>query len=274
LHTLRLTTGLAAILADPHAPRLVGGRAAAMELGLAALEHLEREPAERDVCSLVTFAARHDESSPARDALLAVLLDASGTLPRPVAALAREAVRRADWGEGRETAGLVADPDVAAVPRRQALAERLVAERARRLRPQMNAFVAQIVARGAAAGPVPQHFVERNWSDLRDSLAQRVRHEPMHRGQVADWLAARPPELHGYFAPVADALVHEVTQAILQTPQRAPLRPFCGEERVAEGVRTAVGFRGEPARVRLAGYLERLPPGTPWHATIRGIVEG
>ena len=27
-----------------------------------------------------------------------------------------------------------------------------------------------------------------------------------------------------------------------------------------------------PARVRLAGYLERLPPGTQWYETIREIV--
>jgi hypothetical protein len=274
LRTSRLTTVLSTILADPQGARLTGGLAAAMELGLDALEHLEGAPAEQDVRALVAYAARHAEPDPARDALLAVLLNASGTLVPPLAAVAREEVRRADWGKGRESAGLVADPAVAAVPRRRALAERLMAERARRLRPEMNALVAQIVVRGVDAGPVPRHFLERNWMELRDTLVQRVRNEPMHREQIAAWVAARPAELQAHFAPVADALVDAAVQAILHTPQRAPLRPYCGDDRVAAGVRTAVTFRGDPARARLTGYLARLTPGTAWHETIRGIVGG
>lgn len=270
--TSRITTVLSDILADPQGFPLTGGGAAAMELGLAALEHLEAEPSEQDVRALVAYAARHAEPEPARDALLGVLLNASGTLAAPLVAFARDEVRRADWGEGRESAGLVADPAVTAVPRRQAFAERLVAERARRLRPQMNALVAQIVVRGVDAGPVPRHFTERNWMELRDTLVQRVRHEPMHREQIAAWVAARPAELQEHFAPVEDALVDVAIQAILHTPQRAPLRPYCGDDRVAEGVRRAVAFRGDPARVRLSGYLMRLAPDTAWHATIREIV--
>ena len=170
MHTSRLTTVLSAILADPRGARLTGGGAAAMELGLVVLEHLEREPSEQDVRALATYAARHAEHEPARDALVAVLLNVSGTLPTPLAAAAREELQGADWGEGRESAALTAHPTVTAVPRRQAFAERLMAERARRLRPEMNAFVARIIQRGADVGPVPRHFVERNWMELRDTL--------------------------------------------------------------------------------------------------------
>jgi hypothetical protein len=69
--------------------------------------------------------------------------------------------------------------------------------------------------------------------------------------------------------PVEDALVDVVTQAILHTPERAPLAPYFGDERVAEGVRSAVTFRGAPARARLGNYLARLSPGTAWYETIR-----
>lgn len=271
--TVSLSSILPAILADPRAVRLTLGSQAAMELGLAALEHMEGAPTEHDVRNLVAYAARHDESAPVRDALLAVLLNASGTLDPALAEWTREEIRRTDWGAGRETAALVRDPTVAAVPRRQALAERLMAERARRLRPQMNAFVAAILAHGARASDVPWWFLERNWLDLRDTLAQRVRWEPMHRETVVAWLGTQPPEVRAHMQPVEDALVDAAIQAILHTPQRAPLAPYCGAERVAEGVRTAVAFRGEPARVRLSGYLARLAPGTPWYETIRGILD-
>lgn len=263
---------LATILADPHGVPLTSGRESATELGLAALEHMEGAPTEHDVCALVIYAARHEESAPARDALLAVLLNAGGTLPPDLAAWSREEVRRADWGEGRETAGLVRDPDVRAVPRRQALAERLLAERARRLRPKMHAFVTDILAEAPEAAVVPAWFLERNWVDLRDTLAQRVRHEPMHREVIARWIVTQPQDVQAWMQPVEDMLVDVATQAILHTPLRAPLAPFCGDERVAEGVRTAVSFRGEPARVRLAGYLARLTPGTPWYETISAIL--
>jgi hypothetical protein len=267
------TPSFADILADPLGAPLVTGRETAMELGLSALEHLEGTPTARDVRALVTYAARHDESSPVRDAILGVVLNASGTLPPILAERARGEVMRAEWGEGRETAGLVHDPDVGAVPRRQAFAERLLAERARRLRPQMHAFVATIFARGAATPAVPSWFLEKNWVDLRDTLVKRVRHEPMHREVIARWHAAQAPPVQARLQPVEEALVEVATQAILHTPLRAPLAPFCGTERVAEGVRTAVNFRGEPARERLAGYLARLTPGTPWYETIRAIVD-
>ncbi|MDB4881014.1 MAG: hypothetical protein JWL60_2460, partial [Gemmatimonadetes bacterium] len=247
-----LNTPLAAILADPHGVPLTLGREAATELGLAALEHLEVTPSEADACSLVTYAARHDESATARDALLAVLLNGSGTLVPALARRAREEVMRADWGAGREAAGLASDPQLAAVPRRHALAERLLAERARRIRPRMHTVVAAILKEGGESAAIPSWFLERNWIDLRDALTQRVRNEPMHREAIARWLAARDPVVRGRMLPIEAALVDVATQAILHTPERAPLAPFCGDALVADGVRSAVTFRGEPARARLA----------------------
>src|SRR5687768_17565684 len=158
---------LTSVLSDPRREPLLVGRETASEIGIAALEHLEGSPSDDDLRALVIYASRHDETSPARDALVGVLLNASDTLPAAVARRAREEIMRADWGSGRETAGLQRDPDVRAVPRRQALAERLLAERARRLRPRMHAVVAEILARGADAGGVPPWFLERNWVDLR-----------------------------------------------------------------------------------------------------------
>jgi hypothetical protein len=70
-----------------------------------------------------------------------------------------------------------------------------------------------------------------------------------------------------------DALIDVATQSILDTPQRAPLIPYCGEDRVADRVRTAVRFRGEPARERLSAYLARLTPGTEWYETIRSMMD-
>lgn len=266
-----LTTPLAAVLADYARVPLTLGREAASELGLVALEYLEGAPTEDDVRSLVGYAARHDESATARDALVAVLLNASGTLPVALAQCAREEVMRANWGSGRESAGLTNDPDVSAVPRRRALAERLMAERARRLRPLMQVVVTTILAQGANAAPVPSWFLERNWLDLRDTLVQRVRIEPMHREAITDWVMARHPAIRAWLQPVEDALVDVATQAILHTPERAPLAPYLGDDRVAEGVRTAVTFRGEPARARLSKYLARLTPGTEWYETIRAM---
>lgn len=267
------TPDLAAILASPERAPLTIGRETATELGIAALEHLEGEPAGEDVRSLVTYAARHDEASPARDALVAVLLNASGTLPAWLAAAAREEFRHADWGTGREAAALAADPEVTAVPRRQALSERLMNERARRIRPRMHAFAASVLAHGAAAGNVPSWFLERSWIDLRDTLVQRGKNEPMHREAIAEWVAAQHPAVRKWLRPVEESLIDVATQAILHAPQRAPLAPYCGEDRVAEAVRTAVNYRGEYARERLAGYLARLAPGTDWYETIRGIVD-
>ena len=267
-----LTTPLAAILAEPRRVPLTIGQAAATELGLAALEHLEGAPLDEEVRSLVAYAARHDESGPARDALVGVLLNTSGTLPTGLAELARSEIMRADWGRGRESAGLMESPDVNAVPRRQALTERLLAERARRLRPRMQLVVAAILAEGGESTVVPSWFLERNWLDLRDTLVQRVRSEPMHRERIARWLAGRHPAVRAWLHPIEDALVDVTTQAILHTPERAPLKPFCGDDRVAEGVRTAVTFRGEPARVRLGNYLARLTPGTEWYDTIREMM--
>ena len=264
-----LRTSLAAVLADfEHAPLTVG-REAASELGLAALEHLEGTPAEGDVHSLVGYAARHEESAPARDAILGVLLNASGTLTPALAAKARDEIMRADWGPGRETPALVSDPRVTAVPRRQAFTERLLAERARRLRPRMHEVVAAILAEGEGAGGIPAWFLERNWIDLRDTLTQRVRSDAMKRGVIARWVAAQPGAVRARLSAIEDALVDVTTQAILHTPERAPLEPYCGVERVAEGVRSAVTFRGEPARARLMKYLARLTPGTSWYDTIQ-----
>lgn len=264
---------LTAVLSDPERTPLTIGRETATELGIAALEHLEGSPSDEDLRALVIFAARHDETSPARDALVAVLLNASETLPDKVALRARAEIMRADWGSGRETAALQRDPDVRAVPRRQALAERLLAERARRLRPRMHAVVTDILARGAAAGAVPPWFLERNWADLRDTLVQRVRSEPVHRESITGWLRAQHPAVRAWLQPIEDALIDVATQSILDTPQRAPLHPYCGAHRVAERVRTAVTFRGEPARARLSAYLARLTPGTEWYETIRGIMD-
>lgn len=267
-----LSTPLDAILANPHGVPLTLGREAAAELGLAALEHLEVTPSGDHASALVAYAARHEESATARDALLAVLLNGSGTLEPALARRAREDVMRAEWGPGRETPGLHDNPQLSAVPRRQALAERLLAERARRIRPRMHAVVAAILAEGGESAAIPPWFLERNWIDLRDALTQRVRHEPMHREAIARWLAVREPVVRQRMLPVETALVDVATQAILHTPERAPLAPFCGDDRVADGVRSAVTFRGDPARARLARYLERLPPGTPWYETIRAML--
>lgn len=264
-----LSTPLAGILADVARVPLTLGREAATELGLVALEYLEGAPSDADLRSLVAYAARHDEAAPARDALVGVLLNASGTLEPGVAERARREIMRADWGPGRESPALASNPEVTAVPRRQALTERLLAERARRLRPRMHAVVVAILAQGERAAAIPSWFLERNWVDLRDALVQRVRIEPMHREGIARWVAAQPPAVRARLHAVEDALVDVVTQAILHTPERAPLAPYFGDERVAEGVRSAVTFRGEPARVRLGHYLARLTPGTPWYETIR-----
>ena len=264
---------LTAILSDPERTPLTVGRETATEIGIAALEHLEGSPSDDDLRALVIYAARHDEAAPARDALVGVLLNASDTLPAAVAERARAEVMRADWGSGRETAALQHDPDVRAVPRRQALSERLLAERARRLRPRMHAVVADILARGADASAVPSWFLERNWVDLRDTLVQRIRSEPVHRVSIAGWFRAQHPAVRKWLQPIEDTLIDVATQSILDTPQRAPLEPYCGEKRVADRVRTAVMFRGEPARARLSTYLARLTPGTEWYETIRGIMD-
>jgi hypothetical protein len=264
---------LAAVLSDPESTPLLVGRETATELGIAALEHLEGSPSDDDLRAMVIYASRHDEASPARDALVGVLLNASETLPAPLAERARAEIMRADWGSGRETAGLQRDPDVRAVPRRQALAERLLAERARRLRPMMQAVVREILARGAGAGAVPSWFLERNWADLRETLVQRIRSEPVHRESITGWFRAQHPAVRTWLQPIEDALIDVATQSILDTPQRAPLEPYCGENRVAERVRTAVTFRGEPARARLSAYLARLTPGTAWYETIRSIMD-
>ena len=264
---------LATVLSDPERTPLTVGRETATELGITALEHLEGSPSDSDLRALVLYASRHDETSPARDALVGVLLNASETLAAPVAQRARAEVMRADWGSGRETAGLQHDPDVRAVPRRQALAERLLAERARRLRPRMQAVVREILAGGAEAGAVPQWFLERNWADLRETLVQRIRSEPVHREAITGWFRAQHPAVRAWLQPIEDALVDVATQSILDTPQRAPLAPYCGEHRVAERVRTAVTFRGEPARARLSAYFARLTPGTEWYETVRSIME-
>ena len=264
---------LPAVLSDPERTPLTVGRETATELGIAALEHLEGSPSDADVRALITYASRHDEASPARDALIGVLLNASATLSAGVAGRARAEIMRAEWGSGRETALLQSDPDVRAVPRRQALAERLLAERARRLRPQMHAVVMDILARGPEAGAVPRWFLERNWVDLRDTLVQRVRSDPAHRESITRWFRAQHPAIRTWLQPIEDVLIDVATQSILDTPQRAPLAPYCGATRVAERVRTAVTFRGEPARARLSAYLERLTPGTEWYETIRNIMD-
>ncbi|HEY0971954.1 MAG TPA: hypothetical protein VGE02_13370 [Gemmatimonadales bacterium] len=271
--TIRLTTPLATILVDPRGAPLTLGPAAATELGIAILEQLEVGASDDELRNLVAYAARHDEAAPVRDAVLGVLLNGSETLPAPLVERAREAIQRADWGEGRETEGLVNDPRIDAVPRRQAFTERMMAERARRLRPEVHAHVALIFAHGADTAPVPRWFLRRNWMDLRDTLAQRVRHEPMHREVIGQWLVAQVAPVRAWMKPVEDALVYAATQAILHASHRAPLVPYCDAERVADGIRTAVAFRGEPARERLAGYLARLEPGSDWYETIRGIVE-
>ena len=264
---------LLAVLSDPERTPLLVGRETATELGIAALEHLEGSPSDDDLRALVLYAARHEESSPARDALVGVLLNASDTLPAAVAERARAEIMRADWGSGRETAALQRDPDVRAVPRRQALSERLLAERARRLRPRMHAVVADILARGADASAVPSWFLERNWADLRETLVQRIRSDPVHRVSITGWFRAQHPAVRKWLQPIEDALIDVATQSILDTPQRAPLAPYCGDNRVADRVRTAVTFRGEPARARLSAYLARLTPGTEWYETIRGIMD-
>ncbi|HUF28287.1 MAG TPA: hypothetical protein VMM18_15020 [Gemmatimonadaceae bacterium] len=270
--TASRTPRLAAVLSAAGQTPLTIGQEAAQDLGLAALEHLEGSPAEADLRSLVVYAARHEETAPARDALVAVLLNASGTLPATLVQRARAEVRKTDWGGGREAAAPTLDPDVGSVPRRKALAERLLAERARRLRPRMHAYVAAILAAGPEAPAVPSWFLERNWLDLRDTLAQRVRAEPMHRESIARWLRNQQPAVRARLRHVEDVLIDVATQAILQNPQRAPLAPYVGDERVAEAVRTAVQYRGEPARARLATYLSRLTPGTAWYAAVKAIM--
>lgn len=274
LRAIRLTTPLATILVDPQDAPLTLGPAAGTELGVAILEHLEEGGAsDRDLRNLVAYAARHDESAPARDAVLGVLLNGSETLPAALVDRARAAIREGAWGDGRETEGLVTNPELGAVPRRQAFTERMMAERARRLRPEVHAHVGLILEQGAGTPPVPKWFLKRNWLDLRDTLTQRVRHEPMHREVIARWLVAQAAPIRAWMKPVEEALVYAATQAILQASYRAPLAPYLGDERVADGIRTAVAFRGEPARERLAGYLARLEPGTAWYETIREIVE-
>jgi len=264
---------LTAVLSDPERTPLTVGQDTATEIGIAALDHLEGTPSDDDVRALVVYASRHDETSAARDALVGVLLNASTTLPAVVAERARAEIMRADWGSGRETVGLQRDPDFRAVPRRQALAERLLAERARRLRPQMHAVVADILARGADAGRVPSWFLERNWVDLRDTLVQRIRSDPTRREVITGWFRVQHPAVQMWLRPIEEALIDVATQSILDTPQRAPLAPYCGENRVAERVRTAVTFRGEPARARLSAYLARLTPGTEWYEAIRSILD-
>ena len=264
---------LPAVLSDPETTPLMVGQGTATDLGIAALEHLEGTPSDDDVRALVVYASRHDEASPGRDAIVSVLLNASETLPADLAERARAAVMRGEWGSGRETAGLQRDPAVRAVPRRQAFAERLLAERARRLRPRMHAVVAEILARGAVAGRVPSWFLERNWLDLRDTLVQRIRNEPVHREAITAWYREQHPTIRAWLRPIEDALIHVATQSILDTPQQAPLVPYCGEDRVADRVRTAVTFRGEPARARLSTYLARLTPGTEWYETIRSMMD-
>lgn len=260
---------LADVLANPERVPLTIGREAATELGLEALEHMEGAPTDADVRAMVAYAARHDEAAPPRDALLAVLLNASGTLPPALAARAVAAIGEAN-ADGRAKPPFPVDADLSPVPRRQALAERLFAERARRIRPRMHAFVAAVLA-GTTQPAVPSWFLDRNWVDLRDALVQRVRNEPVHREVIARWLAAQPPEAFARLRAVDEALVDVATQAILHTPERAPLAPYCGDDRVAERVRSAVSFRGEPARARLSGYLARLTPGTEWYETIAAI---
>src|SRR3954466_3032268 len=149
------STPLAAILADPRGAPLIIGREAATELGLAVLEHLESQPPAHHVHALATYAARHDESSPARDALVTMLLNASGTLSAALADEARLAIQSQQWGTGREAPGLTNDPRIDAVPRRHALCERLLAERARRIRPRMHAVVADILMNGSNAVAIP-----------------------------------------------------------------------------------------------------------------------
>lgn len=274
-HTITvLAPRLAAVLADPEGTPLTIGREAGPELGLEALEHLETAPSAGDVAALVRYAARHDESAPVRDALVAVLLNASGTLPEALARDARREITLADWGPGRESAGLNGAPDWKAVPRRQALAERLLAERARRIRPRMHAFVTAILAGSAEADVVPSWFLERNWLDLRDALVSRVKNEPLRRPAIVDWLGGQPPAVRQRMQAVEDTLIDVATQAILHTPEQAPLAPYCGAAIVAERVRTAVGYRGAPARARLARYLARLPRGTPWYETISALTTG
>lgn len=248
------------------------GRESATELALEALEHLEGRPADADLERLAAYAARHDEGVPVRDALLAVLLDASGTLTEDVAARALDAIRRVNDGGAAQP--LQTDPDLSNVPRRQALAERLLAERARRLRPRMHAVVAAILAGRPEGDAVPSWFLERNWVDLRDALVQRVRNEPMHREAIARWFGRQPPVVADRMRAIEETLVDVVTQAILHTPERAPLAPYCGEQRIVDTIRTAVAFRGEPQRARLARYLARLAPGTPWYATVRALTTG
>jgi hypothetical protein len=268
-----LAPRLAAVLADPEGTPLTIGREAGPELGLAALEHLETVPRPGDVEALVRYAARHDESAPVRDALVAVLLNSSGTLPEPLARSAREAIMQAEWGGGRESAGLNNAPDWRAVPRRQALAERLLAERARRIRPRMHAFVTALLDGRPEAAVVPSWFLDRNWLDLRDALVGRVKNEPLKRPAVVQWLASQPADVRHRMQAVEETLIDVATQAILHAPEQAPLAPYCGASIVAERVRTAVGYRGAPARARLARYLARLPRGTAWYETISALTE-
>ncbi len=267
------STPLADVLANQQTVRLLIGREAATELGLATLEYLETSPvSDEQLGNLASFAARHDENSPARDAIVVILLNASGTLAASLAARARAALMKADWGSGREAAGLSGAPEVNAVPRRQALGERLLAERARRIRPRMHAVVAQILDVGDKADAIPSWFLARNWIDLRDALTQRVRSDPTHRVQIAQWLQSRPAEVRAQFAPTEEALIDVATQAILHNPETAPLAPYVAADVVAERVRRATAFRGAPARTRLGSYLARLAPNTPWCDTIREMV--
>ena len=137
----------------------------------------------------------------------------------------------------------------------------------------MHAVVADILAHGAAAAAVPSVFLERNWIDLRETLVQRIRSDPTHRESITSWFRGQHPAIRTWLKPIEDTLIDVATQSILDTPQRAPLEPWCGEHRVADRVRTAVTFRGEPARARLSAYLARLTPGTEWYETIRSIMD-
>jgi hypothetical protein len=260
------------ILADHDRVPLIIGRESATELGLVVLEYLETTPDVDAARSLVAYAARHDENSPARDALVSVLLNASDTLTSQLAQFARAEIMRTNWGPGRESAGLMRDPEVSAVPRRQAFAERMLAERARRIRPRMHVVVANILEKGGNAEPIPTWFLARNWIDLRDALTQRVRSEPVHRDQITRWLESRPAPIRARFKPIEDALIDVATQAILHHPESAPLAPYLGDTIVEERVRSATTFRGAPARLRLSKYLARLSPGTSWYEKIRSMV--
>ena len=121
-----------------------------------------------------------------------------------------------------------------------------------------------------------------------NAMAQRLRRgveAGLADGSIRGVTFTQPTQANGVFATLPDGvadrlraieetLVDVVTQAILHTPERAPLAPYCGEQRIVETIRTAVAFRGEPQRARLARYLARLAPGTAWYATVRALTTG